>query len=116
MGRKRTLLGLKGDFGCVFGIELLVDHFSATIVDITGNTLFECSEDYDKSIISDDYGSVKRFEQIVTYVLFLSSRKSKNKKILGSCIAIAGIVDFSGHKILSSWTQGLIDYDGNNFY
>lgn len=114
MGRKRTLLGLKGDYGCVFGIELLVDHFSATVVDITGNSIFECSEDYDEKSITAPYGDVKRFEQIVDYVLNYLKSYSRKLKILGACIGIAGIVDSTGHKIVSSWTQGLTDYDGNN--
>jgi DNA-binding transcriptional ArsR family regulator len=115
MGRKRTLLGLRGDFGCVFGIELLVNHFRANILDINGNTLFEISQSFTNLDNIKDYATVERFEQIVKYVLSFLEENAKDLNIIAACIGIAGTVDSSGNKINSSWTQGLRDYDGTDF-
>lgn len=114
MGRKRTLLGLRGEFGCVFGIELLVDHFRATVLDINGTSLFDISQSYEGINNIYEYATVERFEQIVKYVLSFLEDKTKDLNIIAACIGIAGSVDSSGTKIMSSWTQGLREYDGIN--
>jgi DNA-binding transcriptional ArsR family regulator len=116
MGRKRTFLCLDGSYGCVFGIELLVDHFSASIVDISGKVLFECSRSYYSCITELPYLTVERFEKILKVILTLLEEKAKDLNIISACIAIAGTVDFTGKKILYSWTHGLKDYDGSNFF
>lgn len=116
MGRKRTFLGLDGSYGCVFGIELLVDHFSASIIDITGEVIFDCTKCYYQSSVTEmPYLTVERFEEILKVILTLLQEKAKGYKILATCVAIAGTVDFTGKKILYSWTHGLRDYDGSNF-
>lgn len=109
MGRRRTLVGINSNYGCVFGIELLVNHFHATITDFSGNVVFHITEKYNDEIIPFEKGSVQRFEYIVDYVLKKLEKNCTNK-ILGACIAIAGIVDQKGEKILFSWTQGLYNY------
>ena len=112
MGRRRTLVGLNSNYGCVFGVELLVNHFHATITDFAGNIIFHLTEKYDETIIPYEKGNVKRFEYIVDYVLNKLEKNCSNK-ILGACIAIAGIVDQKGEKIIFSWTQGLYNYYTN---
>ena len=109
MGRRRTLVGLTSNYGCVFGIELLVNHFHANITDFSGNIVYHITEEYNEAIIPYSKGSVERFEFIVDYVLKKLEKNCFNK-ILGACIAIAGIVDQKGEKILFSWTQGLYNY------
>ena len=110
MGRRRTLVGLNPNYGCVFGIELLVNHFHANITDFSGRIIYHLTEAYDDNIIPFAKGNVKRFEFIVDYVLSKLEANCSNK-ILGACIAIAGIVEQKGEKIMFSWTQGL-----NNYY
>ncbi|MGH4038207.1 MAG: ROK family protein [Sphaerochaeta sp.] len=116
MGRKRTFLGLDGSYGCVFGIELLVDHFSASIADITGKVLFECSRSYYSCITEMPYLTVERFEKILEVILTLLEEKAKDLNVISACIAIAGTVDSTGKKILYSWTHGLKNYDGSKFF
>jgi len=115
MGRKRTLLGIRGDFGCVFGIELLVNHFSASILDINGKVLFEISQDFENIENIKSYATVERFEQLLNYVLSFLEEKVHGLNIIAACIAIAGTVDSTGYNINSSWTQGLRDYKGLDF-
>jgi len=109
MGRRRTLIGLNSNYGCVFGVELLVNHFHANITDFSGNIIYHVTQEYDNNIIPYPKGSVERFEFIVDYVLRKLESHCSNK-ILGACIAIAGIVDQRGEKIMFSWTQGLYNY------
>lgn len=113
MGRRRTLVGLNSNYGCVFGVELLVNHFHATITDFSGDIIFHITEEYNEEIIPFEKGSAQRFEFIVDYVLKKLESNCTNK-ILGACIAIAGIVDHKGEKILFSWTQGLYNYYTSN--
>ncbi len=113
MGRRRTLVGLNPNYGCVFGIELLVNHFNANITDFSGNVIYNLTQEYDETIIPYPKGSVKRFEFIVDYVLQKLESNCSNK-ILGACIAIAGIVEQKGEKIMFSWTQGLNNYYTND--
>jgi DNA-binding Lrp family transcriptional regulator len=116
MGRKRTFLGLDGSYGCVFGIELLVGHFSASIVDISGKVIFECSQCYPSNVTKMKYLTVERFEEILKVILTLLEEKAKDLTVIAACIAIAGTVDSTGKKVLYSWTHGLKNYDGSQFF
>ncbi|MFA7109698.1 MAG: ROK family protein [Sphaerochaetaceae bacterium] len=114
-GRKQKLLGLNGNYGCVMGIELLVDHFRAIVLNFSGEKILEESQNFSEDFIKEEKGSVQRFEHITTYTLEFLAKKIPNQKILGACIGIAGIISKNGKYIHSSWTQGLYNYDATKF-
>ena len=114
-GRKQKLLGLNGNYGCILGIELLVDHFKAIVINFSGKKILEESREFSKDLIKEEKGSIERFEHITTFTLEFLANKIPNLNILGACIGIAGIISKEGKFIHSSWTQGLYNYDATKF-
>jgi DNA-binding Lrp family transcriptional regulator len=106
-GRKSTQLVLNGKAGVVFGVDLLVDKFIATICYIDKSEYLVIKESFDDVIINAEKGSSERFFQCLNYVLSLIEAKCANTKLYGGCISVAGIIGEDERTIVKSLTHGI---------
>lgn len=115
-GRKSTQIKLNPKAGVVFGVELLVDDFTITILNIDKSPYSIIKETFDKTIITAEKGSIERFKQCIDYILSLIEERCKKQILMGGCISIAGIVDSDGLTVVKSLTHDISNaYIGDCF-
>lgn len=111
-GRKPVFLSIKEEFGCVIGIELQADTFSATALTFNKNSLFEFSDitPLKKELLEKPE---ELFVSIIDSIIEKIYPKIQQLTIpvLGICIGIPGIVDIDNGIIKLSDPFSLKDFD-----
>ncbi len=111
-GRPPIELSLNQDFGRIIGIELLSEECNITITDFAGNILLNNTLKYNKDIKENP---IKRFKIKLEKAINYSIEKCKGYNILACSVAIPGITEKRGNKVVECWTHQLNDSDFTNY-
>lgn len=103
LGRKRTLLSLRGDTGLAAGLELLVGCYRLVLTDLKGQVLAE------EELLYTDNGLP--FLKKVREALSSVEARASGHRLLGACIAVPGVVYPDRYYVEECWTHGLYKAD-----
>jgi hypothetical protein len=104
-GRKPVLLGLRGGFGCVAGIDMSPGVYRLTIVDLRGDVLSQRTGSIDGK--GTDF--IASFEMVMSEVESLAA--TLGVPLVGVGLGIPGSVNVENGRIIESWSFGLEDFD-----
>jgi predicted NBD/HSP70 family sugar kinase len=100
-GRRPVFLGIRGDFGCVVGVEIQTERYTAVAVDLEGKILFSRSE----PLTPDGKPIPSVFLDIMSEVSLDLERHGLEP--LGIGVGVSGIVDSANGVIQQSIPLGI---------
>lgn len=105
-GRKPVFIELNGDYSAVGGIEINSEKLFCTVLDFSGDSIFEHSEE----INIDEYkalGLTGYFEK--AFLIILKFAKENKIKLAGIGVGLPGLIDAPNGKVISSIPLGITE-------
>jgi predicted NBD/HSP70 family sugar kinase len=100
-GRKPVYLSIKRDFGCILGLEIQTERFTATAIDLDGGVLYSRSAPFS----SDGKQIPSIFMDIVSEVS--KDLEARGLELLGVGVGLSGLVDSERGVIRQSLPLGI---------
>jgi predicted NBD/HSP70 family sugar kinase len=100
-GRKPVYLSIKQDFGCILGLEIQTERFTATAIDLDGGVLYSRSAPFS----SDGKQIPSIFMDIVSEVS--KDLEARGLELLGVGVGLSGLVDSERGVIRQSLPLGI---------
>lgn len=98
-GRKRSLIQLNGDYGCIGGAQVTDKDFRIVTSDLYGSIL-------SRKIVSFSEEEAG-FDQKISRIVAICTEMAAGKRILGLGISVPGVVNPEGNAIRECWSLGI---------